>query len=143
MPGTFGRVLLLALTVAPASAQVASRPTYEGRSSLGPASRAAWLQRVEQARTRYEAFAAQARLSLHPRLREPGIAPGPTNILADPTLRRGDVVVTSDGLMIFRGSRRFPYTSDDFDPITSLATAGSRHTPELIELQRAHEQSKR
>jgi hypothetical protein len=76
-------------------------------------------------------------------VREPGLAPGPTNILDDPTLRRGDVVVTSDGLMVFRGSRRFPYTADDFDPITSPATAGARHAPELIELQRAHEQSKR
>jgi hypothetical protein len=143
IPAALGRALLLALMVDPAFAESGRGPLSEGRSSLGPASRAAWLQRVEQARTRYEAFVAQARLSIHPRVREPGIAPGRTYILDDPTLRRGDVVVTSDGLMVFRGSRRFPYTSDDFDPVASPATAGARHAPELIELQRAHEQGKR
>ena len=142
IPAALSRALLLALMFDPAFAQSGTGPVYEGRSSLEP-SRAAWLERVEQAQARYEAFAAQARLSIHPRVREPGIAPGRTNIFDDPTLRRGDVVVTSDGLMVFRGSRRFPYTSDDFDPVASPVTAGARHAPELIELQRAHEQGKR
>ena len=142
IPAALSRALLLALMFDPAFAQSGPGPVYEGRSSLEP-SRAAWLERVEQARARYEAFAAQARLSIHPRVREPGIAPGRTNIFDDPTLRRGDVVVTSDGLMVFRGSRRFPYTSDDFDPVASPVTTGARHASELIELQRAHEQGKR
>ena len=142
IPAALSRALLLALMFDPAFAQSGIGPVYEGRSSLEP-SRAAWLERVEQARARYEAFAAKARASIHPRVREPGIAPGRTNILDDPTLRRGDVVVTSDGLMVFRGSQRFPYTSDDFDPVASPVTAGARHAPELIELQRAHEQGKR
>jgi hypothetical protein len=134
---------VLALAVAPAFAQSASDPVYEGRSSLGPAGRTAWLERVEAARARYEAFAAQARLALHPKIAEPGAAPGRTNILDDPTLRRGDVVVTSDGLMVFRGARRLPYSSADFDPVASPAAARASHGPELIELQRAHEQGKR
>jgi hypothetical protein len=124
-------------------AQKASAPIFEGRSSLGSGSRAAWLQRVDLARTRYEAFAAQARLSIHPKVIEPGIAPRRTGLLNDPTLRRGDVVVTSDGLMVFRGSRRFPYTYGDFDPVRSPAASSASHAPELIELQRAHDLRRR
>lgn len=116
----------------------------EGRSSLAPTGRTAWLQRVEEARARYEAFGARARLAIHPKVTEPGVAPARTGILDDPTLRRGDVIVTSEGLMVFRGARRFPYTPSDFDPVpSSPAAAGARHAPELIELQRAHEQGKR
>ena len=134
-------VLVQALVLAPAFAQPGSQPTYEGRSSLGPANRAAWLERVEQARARYEAFAAQARLAIHPKVIEPGLPPPPraTGILDDPTLRRGDVVVTSDGLMVYRGSRRFPHSFSDFDPVPSPAAGAAGHAPELIELQRAHE----
>jgi hypothetical protein len=139
----FGRASVVALMLGPAFAQSASQPVYEGRSSLGPANRTAWLERVEQARARYETFAAQARLSLRPKIIEPGVAPRRTSILDDPTLRRGDVVVTSEGLMVFRGSRRFPYTQGDFDPVASPAAVRARHGPELIELQRAHQQGKR
>jgi hypothetical protein len=139
----FRRTSLVALMIGPAFAQSASQPIYEGRSSLAPASRAAWLERVEQARARYEAFATQARLSLHPKVIESGVTPRPTGILDDPTLRRGDVVVTSEGLMVFRGTRGFPRTSGDFDPVVSPAAVRARHAPELIELQRAHELGKR
>ena len=134
---------VLALTVAPVCAQSPREPLAEGRSSLGPGGRTAWLERVQAARARYEAFTARARLSLHPRIVEPGLAPARTSILGDPTLRRGDVVVTSEGLMVFRGARRFPYTPADFDPVASPAAAGANHGAELIELQRAHEQGKR
>jgi hypothetical protein len=133
----------LTLMAGPAFAQSAGQPLYEGRSSLGPPSRAAWLERVERARARYEAFAAGARLALHPKVIEPGVAPRSTGLLDDPTLRRGDVVVTSDGLMVFRGSRAFPHTFGDFDPVRSPAAAAVRHAPELIELQRAHDLGKR
>jgi hypothetical protein len=135
--------LLAALVAGSALAQSAIQPLHEGRSSLGPANRAAWLERVEQARARYEAFAAGARLTIHPKVAEPGVAPRTTGILDDPTLRRGDVVVTSDGLMVFRGSRGFPHTFGDFDPVRWPASAGGSHTPELIELQRAQERGSR
>jgi hypothetical protein len=133
----------VALVIGPAFAQSASQPVYEGRSSLGPPNRAAWLERVDRARVRYEAFATGARVSIHPKVVEPGVAPRSTGILDDPTLRRGDVVVTSDGLMVFRGLRGFPHTFGDFDPVRWPKSAGGRHTPELIELQRAHELGKR
>ena len=132
-----------ALIVAPVFAQPATQPLHEGRSSLGPGSRAAWLERVERARARYEAFALQARLAIHPRVIEPGAPPPPraTGIFDDPTLRRGDVVVTPEGLLVFRGSSHLPRSLSDFAPITSAAPV--RHAPELIELQRAHEFGKR
>ena len=142
------RVALLGLTLGPALAQ-SGEPIYEGRSSLGPQNRTAWLERVEQARARYEAFAAQARLSIQPALVEPGSMPSvpikprpaqrPTGILEDLTLRRGDVVVTPDGLMVFHGARRFPYAYEDFDPVKSPAGSRAAHAPELIELQRVHD----
>jgi hypothetical protein len=142
----FARALVMqALMLGPALAESGSQSTYEGRSSVGPAGRTAWLERVEQARARYEAFAAQARLSIRAKVIEPGVAAPPraTGILEDPTLRRGDVVVTSDGLMVFRGGRNFPHTSRDFDSVASPAAARASHGPELIELQRAHELGKR
>ena len=123
-------------------AQSASQPVREGRSALEPAGRIAWLERVEQARRRYEAFAAEARLSIHLKVPEPGTAPQPTGFLDDPTLRRGDVVVAPEGLMVFRGARRFPYTYADFDAVRTPAAARANHAPELIELQRAHERWK-
>ncbi|MBV9065533.1 MAG: hypothetical protein JO004_07180, partial [Methylobacteriaceae bacterium] len=76
--------IVLTLTVAPVYAQSSREPVAEGRSSLGPGGRAAWLERVEAARARYEAFATKARLALHPRIVEPGLPPARTSILDDP-----------------------------------------------------------
>ncbi len=36
--------------------------------------------------------------------------------MADPTLKPGDIVVTADGPVSFRGSRKFPYDAADFSP---------------------------
>ena len=133
----------LAFAVGQALAQASGEPIVEGRSSLGYGGRAAWLARVQEAKARYEAFVVQARLSIHPRVIEPGIAPArPASFFEDTTLRRGDVVVTPDGLMVFRGSKRFPYASSDFDSVRSPAAVRATHAPELIELQRAHERGK-
>jgi hypothetical protein len=137
-----GSACLFPLLGADVLAQSARQPVREGRSALEPAGRTAWLERVEQARRRYEAFAADARLSLHLKVPEPGTAPQPTGFLDDPTLRRGDVVVAPEGLMVFRGARRFPYTYADFDAVRTPAAARANHAPELIELQRAHERWK-
>jgi hypothetical protein len=136
-----------ALLLTPALSQ--SGPLHEGRSSLGPshlASRAAWLARVEAAKARYEAFATRARLAVHPRVIEPGVPPPqPTagtaaSVFDDPTLRPGDVVVTSEGLRVFRGAPGASHLPGDFVPV---AAAKTRHAPELIELQRALELGKR
>jgi hypothetical protein len=138
-----GALPFLVFPIGQAFAQGAKQPVLEGRSSLGSGSRAAWLVRVEEAKARYEAFAARARLSVHPQVLEAEIAPArPASFLEDTTLRRGDVVVTPEGLMVFRGSKGFPYASSDFDPVRSPAAARASHAPELIELQRAHELGK-
>jgi hypothetical protein len=70
------------------------------------------------------------------------LARASTGFLDDPTLRRGDVVVTPAGLMVFRGSGRFPFSYDDFDPVGSAAAARASHGIELIELQRVHDVNK-
>lgn len=137
-----GSLCLLMIASTQALAQSGNGPVHEGRSALEPPSRIPWLERVERARAHYEAFAGQARLGLHPQVREPGVVPPATGFLNDPTLRRGDVVVTPEGLMVFRGSRRFPYTYADFDAVRSPAAARANHASELIELQRAHERWK-
>jgi len=141
---TFGGTLpYLVFAVGQALGQAGGEPVVEGRSSLGSGGRAAWLARVEEAKARYEAFAAQARLAISPRAVEPDLGPArPASFFEDTTLRRGDVVVTPDGLMIFRGSKRFPYASGDFDPVGSPGGVRATHAPELIELQRVHGQGR-
>jgi hypothetical protein len=67
--------------------------------------------------------------------------PRATGIFDNPTLRRGDVVVTPEVLLVFRGSSHLPRSLSNFAPITSAAPV--RHAPELIELQRANEFGKR
>ncbi len=144
-------MLAQALLSAPAFAQVGA--LHEGRSALGPshvpsgvASRLAWLARVEEAKARYEAFAMRARLAIHPRMIEPGVAPPrraagtTTSVFDDPTLRRGDVVSTPEGLRVFRGAPGVPHAASDFVPVASVKTP---HAPQLMELQRALELGKR
>lgn len=49
--------------------------------------------------------------------------PGPMGrFLRDPSLRRGDIVVTTQGLMVFRGSAGARHSERDFVPV---AKAGS------------------
>ena len=38
------------------------------------------------------------------------------DIQSDPTLRPGDIVVTKNGVMVFRGSKQVPYQTSDFIP---------------------------
>lgn len=141
-----GCLSVLSVAIWPVSAQISDPPVREGRSALQPGNRSAWLERVEQARARYLAFATQGRLSIHQKTIEPRpstpLARPSTGFLDDATLRRGDVVVTPAGLMVFRGSARFPFSYDDFDSVGSPAAVGARHGPELIELQRVHDINK-
>lgn len=70
-----------------------------------------------------------------PRLDEPRKPPkyAPPEVLSghlgrfllDPTLRRGDIVATTQGLMVFQGSGGARHRPSDFVPV-SYATAGSR-----------------
>ena len=49
---------------------------------------------------------------------------------SDPTLRPGDIVVTKDGLMVFKGSKQPPYQTSDFIPAEHYKSlpAGVRRT---------------
>lgn len=65
----------------------------------------------------------------------PPVGAGPLGpFLNDPTLRSGDVVVTSEGLMVFRGGRGSSHSPRDF---ASLARAGSRNG-QLVAVERAN-----
>jgi uncharacterized protein DUF2865 len=57
------------------------------------------------------------------------------DIHSDPTLRPGDIVVTKDGLMVFKGAKQVPYQTSDFVPPEDYKglPAGMRRT--LAELK--------
>ncbi|MDP2357205.1 MAG: hypothetical protein Q8M31_14240 [Beijerinckiaceae bacterium] len=59
----------------------------------------------------------------------PEVLPGPLGqFLKDPTLKRGDVVVTSEGVMVFRGSGGSRHHAKDFVSIQKAAQLMPRHT---------------
>jgi hypothetical protein len=57
------------------------------------------------------------------------------DVRSDPTLRPGDIVVTKDGVMVFKGSKQVPYQTSDFIPAQDYKdlSAGVRKT--LAELR--------
>ena len=106
-------------------------------SAAGQDSREAWLERVEQARLRYESFAARA-ASASSKLPQPAIST-PINYLEDSTLRAGDVVVTERGLLVFKGAAHFPFAAADFEPIEHYAYAGPAPRRQvLLDIQRGN-----
>jgi hypothetical protein len=65
----------------------------------------------------------------------PPVGPGPLGpFLNDPTLRSGDVVVTTEGLMVYRGRGGASHSPRDF---ASLARAGSKNA-QLAAIERAN-----
>ncbi|MBY6243100.1 DUF2865 domain-containing protein [Methylosinus sp. Sm6] len=65
-------------------------------------------------------------------------AQAPTNALyRDPTLRRGDAVMTDRGVRIFRGAGRFPYTDADFRPLSQTPDVPAGMRRKLAALDRA------
>lgn len=77
-----------------------------------------------------------------PRGPRPYIAPevvaGPLGrFLRDPSLRRGDVVATPDGLMVFQGrGGSGNHTAADFVPVSRAAGVGGARRNDLINLDR-------
>ncbi len=69
----------------------------------------------------------------------PPVMPGPLGkFLRDPTLRRGDVVATADGLMIFRGSSASRHSPKDFVAVSQAGGLVASHSrTELAKLDRA------
>jgi hypothetical protein len=62
----------------------------------------------------------------------------PTNsIYRDPTLRRGDAVMTAHGVEVFHGGGRFPYTKHDFRPLSRSPDVEEPTRRKLAALERA------
>ena len=69
------------------------------------------------------------------KIEPPPVGAGPLGpFLNDPTLRSGDVVVTSEGLMVYRGGGGSTHSPRDF---ASLAKAGSKNS-QLAAIERAN-----
>ena len=67
---------------------------------------------------------------------KPGKGPlGP--FLNDPTLRAGDIVVTTHGLMVFRGADRHSHTESEFVSIANASRLIEAKKKMLISLQTA------
>lgn len=80
-------------------------------------SREAAQDRVERRASRSEAGVKPAPYVAPP------VMPGPLGrFLRDATLRRGDVVATAEGLMVFRGTAGTRHTSRDFAPLSQSAS---------------------
>ena len=53
----------------------------------------------------------------------------------DPTLRNGDIIVTQDGLKVFRGTTAAPHAADDFVGVASAKALPSVVRDEMLSLQ--------
>jgi len=97
--------------------------------------RAQWLQRIDEARERYDAFASRVVADLDRAVETRAAGEEPR--LDDPTLRRGDIVVTATGLLMFKGSSKFVYDLSDFEPVGEARARRSEHCAALLGILRA------
>ena len=68
----------------------------------------------------------------------PEVMPGPLGqFLRDPTLRRGDVVATSKGLMVFLGQGGSRHSERDFVALSNAAGFTAGNKANLVALERA------
>ena len=58
------------------------------------------------------------------------------SIFEDRTLRRGDAVMTANGIRIFAGSSSWPYTAGDFVPLASAKDVSKENVAVLASLDR-------
>ncbi|MBV8850546.1 MAG: hypothetical protein JOZ16_13290 [Methylobacteriaceae bacterium] len=64
---------------------------------------------------------------------------GPVTIYNDRTLRRGDSVMTAQGLRVFRGAGHFPYHPADFVALAQASSFVSGNKKQLRDVQLAFE----
>ena len=64
---------------------------------------------------------------------------GPVSIYNDRTLRRGDLVMTAQGLRVFKGSSHFPYRAADFVPLSEASNFVMGNKKQLRDIQLAFE----
>ncbi len=108
-------------------------PTSRGVSRTWP--RREQRLRAVEGRSRTDVSRAMEESGKPEKVEPPPVGAGPLGpFLNDPTLRSGDVVVTSEGLMVFRGRSGSSHSPRDF---ASLAKAGSK-TGQLAAIERAN-----
>lgn len=93
-----------------------------------------WLDKVDEARKRYDIFAASARLA-----QQDAVSYLRASHLDDSTLRAGDIVVTETGLLLFTGSQTSPHESCDFERVGETRARTLPHRNALLEILRATE----
>lgn len=97
--------------------------------------RAEWLLRIDEARERYDAFATRV---VADRERAVETRDARQNArLDDPTLRKGDIIVTQTGLLMFEGSDKITPDISDFEPIGEARARRSEHSATLLGILRA------
>jgi hypothetical protein len=64
---------------------------------------------------------------------------GPVSIYSDRTLRRGDSVMTAQGLRVFRGTSHFPYRASDFVSLAEASKFVMGDKKQLRDIQLAFE----
>ena len=110
-------------------------PTSRGGSRSWPRREQRVSHSGEAERSKATALRSLEESSKPEKVDPPAVGPGPLGpFLHDPTLRSGDVVVTTEGLMVFRGRGGSSHSPRDF---ASLARAGSK-TGQLAAIERAN-----
>ncbi|WP_159730771.1 hypothetical protein [Methylosinus sp. Ce-a6] len=98
--------------------------------------RVEWRRRVGEARERYDAFASRVVAAALERAIETR-TPREDARLDDPTLRKGDIVVTATGLLMFKGSSKLVPDLSDFEPLGEARARRSDHSAALLGVLRA------
>jgi uncharacterized protein (DUF2235 family) len=89
-----------------------------------------WRQRVEDARGRSEEFVAKARSRMSEPIQpdEEDAKAADQRAMNDPSLKRGDIVSTSKGFLVFVGRDEGNRQPSDFEPATGIPAAQSPMT---------------
>lgn len=105
----------------------------DAHTESGDDPRREWLDRVDEARRRYDAFAESVRLA---RQTEDASSSRASH-LGDSTLRAGDIVVTETGLLLFTGAPTWPHDVCEFEHIGERRARALPHRNALLEILRA------
>lgn len=143
-PASMGRLLALVCCIAAAHVSLTASASAQGlleflfgRSApqvyAPPSGPASGLEEGQGARRAVRLREPQK----PPPYAPPEVMPGPLGqFLRDPTLRRGDVVATAHGLMVYRGPGGSQHRPADFMPVASEAAGAPWRRPELEALDR-------
>ncbi|HEY8580989.1 MAG TPA: hypothetical protein VIL72_13950 [Beijerinckiaceae bacterium] len=111
---------------------------YERYAPQRRAVRRAPVERAERPERQERTRVAREEPAKPKKYTPPEVLPGPLGpFLRDPTLRRGDVVATSDGLMIYRGEGGSSHQAKDFVAVASGARYVGGKATDLAALDQA------